>query len=115
MDHEEQLRGLYRAFNDRETDTVLAQLAPEVEWPNGWEGGWVRGVEAVRGYWTRQWAEIDPHVEPTAITPLDAERVRVHVHQVVRDLTGNVVADGQVAHVYTFDDDGLVARMEIEG
>jgi hypothetical protein len=36
----------------------------------------------------------------------------VDVHQVVRDLDGNLVSDGHVQHVYSFRD-GLVAHMEI--
>ena len=39
-------------------------MHPEVEWANGMEGGTVCGHLAVREYWTRQWAVIDPHVEP---------------------------------------------------
>jgi hypothetical protein len=44
-------------------------MHPEVVWPNGWEGGWVEGIEGVRHYWRRQWAALDPHVEPRAFTP----------------------------------------------
>ncbi len=58
------LNAIYQAFNARDIDTILASLHPEVDWPNGWEGGRVYGHGGVREYWTRQWAEIDPHVEP---------------------------------------------------
>jgi hypothetical protein len=34
------------------------------------------------------------------------------VHQVVRDLEGSLVSEGDVQHVYSFRD-GLVSRMEI--
>jgi AMMECR1 domain-containing protein len=74
----------------------------------------VRGHAAVRDYWTRQWAAIDPRVEPVAIAELDDDRVRVDVHQVVRDLGGTVVADARVGHTYTFGDHGLVVRMDID-
>jgi hypothetical protein len=33
-------------------------------WPNAWEGGWVKGRDGVRHYWQRQWAALDPHVDP---------------------------------------------------
>jgi hypothetical protein len=36
----------------------------------------------------------------------------VEVHQVVRDLDGNLLSDSTVQHVYSFRD-GLVERMEI--
>ena len=64
---DELLRRIYDAFNAREIDRVLTALHPNVEWPNGMTGGYVHGREAVRTYWTNQWQQIDPHVEPTSI------------------------------------------------
>ena len=34
---------LYAAFNARDIDAALAGMHPEVDWPNGWEGGRVHG------------------------------------------------------------------------
>jgi hypothetical protein len=102
----------YRAFNRRDIDAVLAVMAPDVDWPNGMEGGRVHGHHAVREYWTRQWTMIDPTVEPLRFEPDDAGRIVVDVHQVVRDLAGNVKADQTVQHVYELHD-GLITRMEI--
>jgi hypothetical protein len=116
MDTEELLRAMYAAFNARDIDAVLAAMTDDVDWPNAWEGGRLRGHEAVRDYWTRQWAAIDPHVDPVAIGPRVGEhgvRVAVDVEQVVRDLAGEVVASGTVVHVYEMRD-GLVARMDVE-
>ena len=39
----ELLAAAYAAFNAREIDTVLALLDPDVDWPNGLEGGRVLG------------------------------------------------------------------------
>lgn len=39
-------------------------------------------------------------------------RVAVEIHQVVRDLTGKVLKDQVVRHVYAFED-GLIRSMEI--
>lgn len=103
---------MYAAFNRRDIPAVLAVLAPDVSWPNGWEGGTVTGHEQVRGYWTRQWAEIDPSVTPTAFAVEPDGRVAVTVHQVVRTPQGAVVADETLAHVYRFSGD-LVTGMEI--
>jgi ketosteroid isomerase-like protein len=58
----------YAAFNARDIDAVLAAMDPDVDWPNGWEGGRVRGHDQVRDYWTRQWAAIDPTVEPVGFS-----------------------------------------------
>jgi hypothetical protein len=37
---------IYAAFNRRDIDAVLTALHPEVDWPNGMEGGRVYGREA---------------------------------------------------------------------
>ena len=111
--HEQQLRSLYEAFNDRDAERVLAEMTDEVDWPNGWEGGRVLGREAVVAYWRRQWSEIDPRVEPVSITRHDDGTVSVDVHQTVRDLDGNLLSDGNVVHRYAFRG-GLITRMDIE-
>ena len=107
------LRKLYEDFNARDIDAVLAAMTCDVEWPNAWEGGRLQGRDAVREYWTRQWAAIDPSVEPVGFTTRPDGTVAVDVHQVVRALDGATLADGRVVHVYTFRD-GLVAHMDIE-
>ena len=43
-----------------------------------------------RSYWQRLWAIVDPHVEPVGISPHGEGQVILKVHQVVRDLNGNV-------------------------
>ena len=113
MDAEELLRTMYDAFNARDIDAVLAAMTEDVDWPNAWEGGRLHGHDAVRDYWTRQWAAIDPRVEPVDIGPGRDGRVAVQVEQVVRDLDGEVVAEGTVVHVYELRS-GLVARMNVE-
>jgi len=106
------LMNVYKAFNARDVDTVLAALSADVDWPNGWEGGHVYGHQGVRDYWARQWAAIDPHVEPVGFDTDETGRTVVKVHQVVRDMEGNVIADGMVEHVYLMVD-GLIKSMEI--
>jgi hypothetical protein len=94
---------IYEAFNRRDVDTVLAAMHPGVDWPNGWEGGRVTGHDEVRSYWSRQWAVLDPKVVPISFEHRDDGRVSVRVHQIVRDLSGSVLNDGEVTHVYTFE------------
>jgi hypothetical protein len=108
----EVLQAAYRDFNARKLDDVLARLHPDVEWANGMEGGRVSGREGVRAYWARQWAILDPRVEPTAIEPNDAGGLTVEVHQVVRDLQGAVLIDATVYHAYRFVDE-LIHKMDI--
>jgi nuclear transport factor 2 (NTF2) superfamily protein len=106
------LGGVYAALNARDVDRVLAAMHPDVDWPNGMEGGYVHGRDAVRDYWTRQWRLIDPHVEPRRFALEDDGRITVHVHQVVRDLAGRVVTDQMVRHVYRVES-GAIRHMEI--
>lgn len=103
---------MYADFNARRIDDVLAVLHPDVDWPNGWEGGHVHGVPAVRDYWTRQWAAIDPSVVPVGINDNGRGEVTVRVHQVVKDLGGSVLGDEELDHVYAVED-GLIRSMEI--
>lgn len=107
------LRAAYAAFNARDADAALALMTTEVTWPRAFKGGFVRGPEAVRAYWTEQWSEIDPHVEPVTFHTEDGGgHILVDVHQVVRDLAGTVLADVQVSHRFTLDR-GLISAMEV--
>ena len=103
---------LYRDFNAREIEAVLARMTEDVEWPRVWEGGYVHGREAVRAYWAHQWRSIDPTVTPVTMRTLPDDRIEVEVHQVVRDRDGVVVNDGPVRHVYRLRE-GLIAHMEV--
>jgi hypothetical protein len=102
----------YSAFNKRDIDGALALMTEDVSWPKASEGGKVVGKEEIRAYWTRQWAEFDPHVEPLAITDEDGGKVRVRVHQLVKNLQGNVLSDSEVLHVFTVNT-GLIAAMDL--
>jgi len=106
------LRNIYKAFNNRDVDRVLSYMAENVDWPNGMEGGRVFGQEEVRAYWRRQWAIIDPHVEPVGFDSTPDGRTVVKVHQVIRDLNGAIVLDRIVEHIYKFDGD-LITKMDI--
>jgi SnoaL-like domain len=97
------LKRIYDRFNARDMETMLAALHDDVIWANDMDGGHVHGREAVRSYWTRQWAMVDPHVEPVAFAEGPKAEVIVVVHHVVRDLKGNLLADKMV---------GLISQVE---
>jgi len=111
-DRRDTLRALYDRFNARDIEGVLANLHPDVEWVNGWEGGHVHGHEGVRDYWTRQWAQISPQVEPLAFHKESDGQIDVDVRQTVRDLDGEVLSQTDVRHIYAFDGD-LIRRMDL--
>lgn len=96
--HIEALRAAYAAFNARDIDAALALMTPDVAWPRAFKGGFVRGPEEIRAYWTEQWSEIDPRVEPVAFHLEEDGRILVDVHQIVRDLAGAILADERVRH-----------------
>ena len=102
----------YVAFNARDIDTALTTMRPDVRWPKAFEGDFVTGHNEIRDYWTRQWGEINPNVNPVTITTLPDGRLEVAVHQVVKDLSGTVLFDGTVTHIYTIAE-GLIQAMEI--
>ena len=108
----ELLRRVYELFNRRDIERVLAAMHPDVVWANGMEGGHVHGRDGVRSYWKRQWAILDPHVEPVEISPSGAGQVVVKVHQIVRDLKGNLLVDKVVIHVFQIQN-GLIQRFDI--
>ena len=102
----------YAAFNSRDIDTALTTMRPDVRWPKAFEGDFVTGHDQIREYWTRQWGEINPNVEPVSITELPDGRLEVTVHQVVKALDGTELFNGNVKHIYTITD-GLIQAMEI--
>jgi hypothetical protein len=106
------LKQVYDAFNARDIEAVLSTLHPQVDWPNGWEGGRIHGRSAVRAYWTRQWEAIAPHVEPVGFHADGPGRTMVDVHAVVCDRQGNVIADEMIQHIYVIED-GLILSLEI--
>lgn len=114
------LRQMYARFNARDIDGVLAALADDVVWANGMDGGHVTGLDAVRAYWTRQWAVVSPRVEPLDFKARPDGALVATVRQTVRDLAGQPLQgqehglhDKLVGHVFRFID-GKVARFDIE-
>lgn len=110
--HQDLLQQAYADFNQRNISSVLAVMHPDVQWANGMDGGYVYGHEAVREYWTHQWTLLNPQVEPQKFQLDEQQRVVVDVHQVVRDLAGNVIVDQIVQHLYRFEEE-LIKQMDI--
>lgn len=110
---EELIKKAYSAFNSRDIDSALSTFHPEVEWPKAFEGGYVTGHEEVRKYWTRQWKEINPNVQPIGFIERPNGTYEVSVLQKVKDLKGDLIFDGVVKHIITIQDN-LFRRMDIE-
>ena len=114
------LERLYDRFNARDIDGVLVALTEDVAWANGMDGGHVHGREAVREYWTRQWAMVDSHVEPVGFRRTEDGAIVAEVVQTIRDLDGKPLEgqthglkDKTVGHVFRLRE-GRVARFDIQ-
>ncbi len=106
------IKQLYARFNARDIEALLSSMSEDVIWANGMEGGYVHGREGVRRYWTRQWAMIDPRVEPINSSIGANGEIVVEVHQVVRDLKGQLLADKMVGHIFQMEN-GVIKRFDI--
>lgn len=114
------LRRIYDRFNARDIEGVLSMLSDDVAWANGMDGGHVHGCEAVRDYWSRQWAVVSPHVEPVSFSRTAADTIIAEVRQSVRDLEGKPLhgqthglKDKTVKHVFKLQA-GKVTRFDIQ-
>ena len=58
------------------------------------------------------WKEFDPHVEPVEVIDREGSKTDVKVHQLVKTLSGDVLSDTDVWHVYTIAN-GLIERMDL--
>ena len=103
----------YSVFNRRGIDGVLAVMSENVSWRRASEGGRAVGKKEIHAYWTRQWKEFDPHVEPLEVIDRDGGTIEVRVHQVVKGLAGDVLSDSEVWHVYTVAS-SLIERMDLK-
>ena len=103
----------YSAFNRRDINGALALMSETVSWPKASEGGRVIGKEEIRAYWTRQWDEFDPHVEPIEVIYHEGQKTDVKVHQLVKNLDGDVLSDSEVWHVFTVAN-GVIERMDLK-
>lgn len=110
---EDTIKKAYSAFNNRNIDEALSTMQPDIQWTKAWEGGYICGHDEIKQYWTRQWTEINPKVEPTGFDERKNGSLEVMVHQNVKNLQGNLIFDGFVKHIYTFQDE-LIKTMDIE-
>lgn len=103
---------VYSAFNKRDVDATLALMSENVDWPKASEGGRVVGKQNISEYWTRQWTHFNPHVEVLEVVEHDNSMTQVRVHQLVRNLEGDVLSDTELWHIYTIHNN-LIERMDI--
>ena len=106
------LQSLYTAFNQGEIETIISVMHPDVKWANGVEGGFVYGTDAVREYWINQYKVIQVQLETLKFETDENNRNVVTVHQIVRDLQGNLLVDTTIKQIFTIED-SLISLYEI--
>jgi SnoaL-like domain len=112
LNQQQFLQNLYDAFNKREIETIISFMQPDVKWANGMEGGFVYGRDAVRDYWTEQSKIIQAELQPLEYETDDKGRNVVTVHQIIKDLQGNLLADMTVQQIFTIENN-LISLYEL--
>lgn len=113
MNTEELISQAYSSFNKKDIDGTLALMSENVSWPKASEGGRVVGKQAIREYWTRQWTEFDGQVHVLEVIDREAGKTEVKVHQVVKNLKGELLSDTELWHIYVIQN-SLIERMDIK-
>jgi ketosteroid isomerase-like protein len=107
----ESLRAAHAAFNRRDFDAAVALARPDVEFTRPGLEAPLRGVAAVR-----EWMEPDAF-EEQRIEPLQFEvngnRVLMCQRTHARGAESGIELDVETWTVFTFDEDGLIARSEV--
>ena len=103
---------LYKNFNDRKIDLVIANMTEDVKWTNRMEGGYVCGHNGVSEYWVRIFTMMSSKLTPLEIHT-ENDLVKVKAHQVVHDLEGKLLADEIVYHLFHLQNN-KIALFEVE-
>jgi len=101
------IQNLYQLFNDRKIEEIIVHMDEDVKWANGMQGDFVYGHEGVREYWTKQFELISSKVKPLTIAE-ESGVIKVHVHQVVHDLNGALLADQLRDHYFRLKNDKII-------
>jgi ketosteroid isomerase-like protein len=75
-DHRELLLRAYAAYESQDIEALVALVSDDVNWPDD-DAGRPHGKDAVRPYWTEQWARTRTHDEPAAVSERNDGRTAV--------------------------------------
>src|SRR5262249_23489022 len=107
----EQLRQIYDAFSRGDADGVTATSHPDIVVVRAASQGELRGVEAIRA-WVEPDAFSSQVVEPVGFW-VDGDKVLVYLRGVARGAGSGIELEIGSWTVWTFDDDGLVTRVQV--
>lgn len=106
------MRRCYTAWNARDHATAKKALAPNVEWPDQFDGKTLVGPEAVAAYWQLRWMEFNPHKELIHFEVGKDGHLVLTLVQTLHLANGALISRGLVRHVFQFER-GLIRRMWI--
>jgi ketosteroid isomerase-like protein len=112
QEHAEAIRRWLEAISNEDFDAALALVHPEIEFvPPGGQAPY-RGVDSLRG-----WMEPDAF-EGQVVTPLEMVvaadgRILARQHLKTRGAASGIELEGHSWSVWTFDEAGLITRVEI--
>jgi hypothetical protein len=106
------LAKLYKAFNKRDIETVLAAMTDDVSCPDVEdEYRRVKGKDNLRQYWRMRLDVFDIVVTPLSFSEEGGNPV-VQVRHVIRDRSRRILSDRDAKHTFTLSE-GLIARLDI--
>ena len=105
------VRAVLDAYNRQDFDAVLVHNNPEIEIVRIGVLPAVRGIEALRA-WMEPDAFESQVIEPLELRPV-GDKVLVHQRNRIRGAGSGLETDFHSWTVWTFDDDGLVIRLEV--
>ncbi|MBP7704466.1 MAG: nuclear transport factor 2 family protein [Caulobacter sp.] len=101
------LTSLYDALSRQDVDGVMSYMHAEIDWPNTFDGGRIKGLEAMRAYWIRQFGVIRPTVSPIEITRRPDGSVIVKLVYAAHALDGRLWEEEVRGNLFRFKD-GLI-------
>jgi len=111
------LREGIEEFNRRDLDAALARCRGDVTWDSFLSrtetSEPLRGRGQVRASWVQQIEAVDLRVEADEFIPVGDAKVVVPVRFVAHGTSSGISLTDSTIWIYTFDDDGLIARVEL--
>jgi ketosteroid isomerase-like protein len=110
----ERLREAFDAFNRRDFDAAIANIAEDITWEpflSETETPLLRGREEVRAAWRAQVEMMDVRVDPEELIPVGDHDVVACIRLIAQGHGSGMSLDAPVIWVFTSDDEGLTRRV----
>jgi ketosteroid isomerase-like protein len=102
---------LFEAINGQDLESAAALLHPDVDWQDVFNGGRLRGRDAVRAYWDQVFGQIALTAAALDMKPEGDDRLVMTALYTVHQRSGKLWGEGIISHIFTFRD-GLISGMD---